>query len=91
MAGEAMPGSDGHVSIRPEQFTLSQPGNGAILEGIVDRLIYLGTDSQHLIRLSSGTEILTRSKNVQHGSGEFAPGDAVGLHVNPGAARLLVD
>ena len=90
-AGEVTPGSDGHISIRPEQLTLSQPGADAILEGTVDRLIYLGTDTQHLVRLSGGTEVLTRSKNVRHEQSGFAQGDAVGLLLNPGAARLLVD
>ncbi len=90
-AGIATAGTEGHVSIRPEHIRLTSPQNEKTVEGVVDRLIYLGTDTQHLIRLKSGTEILVRSQNAPHQGQTFAPGEVVGLHVNPGAARLLID
>ena len=58
---------------------------------MVDRLIYLGTDNQHLVHLPDGSEIRVRSQAVQQSADSFGPGDRVGIHVNPGAARLLVD
>ena len=90
-AGEAAAGVAGHVSIRPEQLVLTPPRDDALLEGVVDRLIYLGTDNQHLVRLADGSEIRVRSQAVQQSADSFGPGDKVGLRVNPGAARLLVD
>ena len=90
-SGEAARGAAGHVSIRPEQLVLEQPGNGALLEGVVDRLIYLGTDNQHLVRLADGSEVLVRTQASRQSGDDFAPGDKVGIRVNPGVARLLVD
>ena len=90
-SGEAAKGASGHISIRPEQLSLTQPEADTLLEGVVDRLIYLGTDNQHLVHLADGSEIRVRSQAVQQSADSFGPGDRVGIQVNPGAARLLVD
>ncbi|MEM6375381.1 MAG: TOBE domain-containing protein, partial [Pseudomonadota bacterium] len=89
--GRVNAGSAGHVSIRPEQLFLHPPGQDALMEGIVERLIYLGTDLQHLVRLASGQSILVRTQSGTKHPHEFKPGDPVGVRVNDGAARLLVD
>jgi spermidine/putrescine transport system ATP-binding protein len=90
-AADAGCGSTGHVSIRPEQLQLAEPGGKGVLQGTVDRLIYLGTDMQHLVRLTDGTQIIVRSQNAEQEGQGYQPGDAVGLHINAGAARLLTD
>jgi spermidine/putrescine transport system ATP-binding protein len=90
-AGEVTTGTDGHVSIRPEQITLYRPGDDSLLEGVVDRLIYLGSGTQHLIKLTDGAEVIVRSQSILQQSEGFNPGDTVGLCINPGAVRLLVD
>ena len=90
-AGEVTTGTDGHVSIRPEQITLYRPGGDSLLEGVVDRLIYLGSGTQHLIKLTDGAEVIVRSQSILQQSEGFNPGDTVGLRINPGAVRLLVD
>ncbi len=90
-SGEAAAGATGHVSIRPEQLVLVPPNEDGLLEGVVDRLIYLGTDNQHLVHLPDGSEIRVRTQAAQQAEQDFAPGDKVGIRVNPGTARLLVD
>ncbi|MEM9912936.1 MAG: ABC transporter ATP-binding protein, partial [Pseudomonadota bacterium] len=90
-AGRVSEGALGHVSIRPEQFYLQSPGQDALMEGIVERLIYLGTDLQHLVRLPDGHEVLVRTQAGTAQRHDFKPGDPVGLKINDGAARLLVD
>ena len=57
----------------------------------MDRLIYLGTDTQHLVRLADGTEITARTQNADPAAAAYGPGDKVALAIAPGAARLLVD
>ena len=91
LAGPAEAGRAGHVSIRPEQLTLASPAAEDSVEGVVDRLIYLGTDTQHLVRLKNGTQLIVRSQNREQEAHSFAPGETVGLRVTPGAARLLID
>lgn len=80
-----------YVSIRPEQISLVPPKDPMLMEGIVDRVIYLGTDNQYLVALPDGTEIRVRAQVTPGNKTDFGPGDRVGLDVRAGAARLLVD
>ena len=77
-----------HVSIRPERLAIAT--DDADLTARVERLIYLGTDLQLLARLADGTPIVTRLQNSNRNELPAA-GAEVGLHVEAGAARLLLD
>jgi len=91
-AGDPRLGARGHVSIRPERVALARPGNGgdgpALLTGEVARLVYLGADTQHVVRLADGTELTARAPSA---NGAFRPGERAALRMEAGAARLLVD
>ncbi len=89
-AGDPRVGAAGHVSIRPERIALAAPG-GDGLEGVVERTVYLGTDTQHVVRLGDGAEVTTRTQNAHDAAAAFGPGDRVALAVDAGAVRLLVD
>jgi spermidine/putrescine transport system ATP-binding protein len=89
-AGAPRLGAPGHVSIRPERIALTAAGPGG-LEGVVARTVYLGTDTQHVVRLDDGTEVTTRTQNAHDAAASFGAGDRVGLAVDAGAVRLLVD
>jgi spermidine/putrescine transport system ATP-binding protein len=83
------------LSLRPEKVALlgeaGQAGEDRDrLVGTVDRLIYLGTDTQYLVRLPDGSPFRARVQNA-HGSARFAEGDPVALAFDPGSARILVD
>ncbi|MEM6577155.1 MAG: ABC transporter ATP-binding protein [Pseudomonadota bacterium] len=90
-AGQVTEGRPGHVSIRPEQLSMQAPDQAALMTGTVERLIYLGTDVQHIVRLPDGQEVVVRTQNGPAQRHDFKPGDGVGLTINDGAARLLVD
>ncbi|MEM6904610.1 MAG: ABC transporter ATP-binding protein [Pseudomonadota bacterium] len=86
-SGQA-PGRRAHVSIRPERLSL------AAEDGVpctVERLVYLGTDTQHLVRLADGTQITVRTQNAHAAQVPFRPGDPAALKVDPGAARVLAE
>ena len=89
--GPAAPGDKGSVSIRPEHLRLAAPGRAEGIAGVVERLIYLGTDTQHLVRIEDGSEVLVRTQNSHSSESDFSPGTRVMLQVGPGAVRLLVD
>ena len=91
-AGTPQIGDKAHVSIRPEKISLAKASRakGAIA-CTVERLIYLGTDTQCLVRLSDGEEIIVRSQNAHGSAVTFNPGDAATLKLDPGAVRLLAD
>ena len=57
----------------------------------VERLIYLGTDTQCLVRLADGTELMARNQNAHGSTLTFRAGDEAALKLDDGAARLLVD
>ena len=86
------PGSAAHVSIRPEKITLESRGSAkGLIPCTVERLIYLGTDTQCLVRLADGTELMARNQNAHGSTLTFRAGDEAALKLDDGAARLLVD
>ena len=90
-AGSHSTGESGHVSIRPERIVVTRPEQVDTLCGTVEHVVYLGTDTQHLVRLDDGTLITARTQNAHHGFVDLKPGDRAALAIDPGAARLLAD
>lgn len=86
--------SSGHISIRPERITLSKAASSSntdnMLSGVVDRFVYLGTDTQCRLLLDDGTEINSRLQNAQNSATDLSVGDRATIHIDQGAARLLV-
>lgn len=76
-----------HLSIRPERLTISPEAD---LTATVDRVVYLGTDLQVIAHLEGGQPITLRLQNAARTTPPD-PGQRIGLHLEEGAARLLVD
>lgn len=91
VSGEVKVGGHGHVSIRPERISLSNTTESHTLTGVVNRFVYLGTDTQCKVLLDDGTEINARVQNTRDLSSDFAVGDRVSLGIDRGAARLLIN
>ncbi|MEO0362327.1 MAG: ABC transporter ATP-binding protein [Pseudomonadota bacterium] len=81
------PGANVTLSVRPERLSLGPEGTG--LPGAVDRLVYLGTDTQTVVKLDAGPELTVRTQNAQNGGPHARAGDRVGVVVEEGAARAL--
>lgn len=80
---------DGHISIRPEQLSLSHTDD-ALLVGKVTRHVYLGTDMQISVELEHGEHLTVRQQNTEtHAMPSL--NDTVGLQFSTNAARLLAD
>ena len=85
-------GTAGHVSIRPERLSIARPGGGTDpLTGVINRTVYLGTDTQYLVGLDDGSEVTVRTQNAHHAALGLGAGDRVALGIDEGAVRLLVD
>lgn len=81
--------SDGVLCIRPERVRLSSiDDTDASLTGLVERFVFLGTDTQVIVRLKTGDEVLVRVQNTSDGL-QVEPGAPVGLVIDPGSARFL--
>jgi len=85
-SGDAAPGR-AHISIRPERLTLGQSG----IPCTVEQTVYLGTDTQYLVRLKDGTGVTVRTQNAHANKLALKPGDSAGLQIDPDAARVLAD
>jgi len=91
-AGRHEVGGAGHISIRPERIALARSEQEPeSLSGQVEHIVYLGTDTQHLVRLDDGALITVRTQNAHRGFVDLEPGDRAALTIDDGAARLLVD
>ena len=77
-----------HVSIRPERLTLATDGD---IPCKIARVVYLGTDTQHVVQLENGSELTVRTQNAHNVQVPFKPGDHATLHIDPGAAQVLAD
>jgi spermidine/putrescine transport system ATP-binding protein len=60
------------------------------LRATVERVVYLGTDLQLVTRLADGTAVQVRLQNSAR-TEVPAPGTAIALEPEEGAARLLAD
>ena len=79
----------GRLSIRPERLSLqSAGGNGP--GGTVVQMVYIGTDTQYIVRLSNGRSLTVRTQNTSQSTAHFAVGDQVTVDIDQTAARLLV-
>jgi spermidine/putrescine transport system ATP-binding protein len=76
-----------HLSIRPERIGIAA---GGPLRATVERVVYLGTDLQLVTRLADGTAVQVRLQNSAR-TEVPAPGTAIALEPEEGAARLLAD
>ena len=80
------------LSVRPEKVRLAPPGDGpAVLEGSIERPIYLGTDTHYRVRVDESFAMLVRVQNAHGGAHAVQVGDRVALEFDPGAIVMLAD
>ena len=81
------------VAIRPEKISLHpQPPDERAVPGTVEEVIYTGTDTHYLVRLTEKSLVSARQQNVAVGSGvAFPVASEVYLHWQPESARLLTE
>lgn len=82
--------NSGKLCIRPERLLITSSDNTqANLTGVVERFVFLGTDTQVSVRIATGDEILVRVQNTAGNQLSVQTGDRVGLLIDPGSARFL--
>ncbi len=78
------------VVIRPEHARLSKE-KAAALKGVLETIVYFGTDTHYHVRLDNGAEFTVRQQNSRTDRVDFAQGAKVGIAVDAGAAQILRD
>jgi len=76
------------MSVRPEKIRIDGAGRDG--SAVVERLTYLGTDTQYLIRFADES-LLVRVQNAHSRMAHFEVGSRVALTFDPDAARILSD
>lgn len=84
-------GASGFVCIRPEKLELlsSDDQSADVLQGTVERHIYLGTDTQLMVRLVDGQFVQLRAQNSAHTATLPNAGSIVRISIEPGSARFI--
>jgi spermidine/putrescine transport system ATP-binding protein len=77
------------VVVRPEHATLVKPAEGQ-LKGVIDTIVYFGTDTHLHVTLADGTAFMVRQQN-SGGAAAFAKGEKIGVQIADGTARILKD
>lgn len=77
------------VAIRPEKFSLADDG---MLTGRVEEVIYVGTDTRYIVRLTDKTSVTVREQSLDPTHmRSYCQGDKVGLQWNPAQALVLTE
>jgi len=90
ISDEIAMGQAGAVSIRPERISVAPENSVSPLKGVLENIIYLGTDTQHIVGLDDGTRLTARTQNAGFAEAELSIGSRVSVQIDDGAARLLV-
>jgi spermidine/putrescine transport system ATP-binding protein len=78
------------IVIRPEHARLTDEKSGA-LKGVLENIVYFGTDTHYYARLDDGMEFMVRQQNSRTGVSSHAQGSRIGIAVSADAAQVLRD
>ena len=81
------------VAVRPEKLRLNtDPGDGNLLKGRVDDVIYIGTDTHYGVRFPGGQKVRVREQNVTMAHKTIAKaGDEVTVFFTRTSPRILTE
>ena len=86
----SLPTGDVTVVVRPENATLAPVTKGA-LSGVVENIVYFGTDTHVHLKLDDGTPFIVRQQNASSSATAATQGKRFGISIAPGTPRVLKD
>jgi spermidine/putrescine transport system ATP-binding protein len=87
----AAPAGKVTIVVRPEHADLTRDLGAAPLRGIVENVVYFGTDTHYHVTLPEGREFIVRRQNRRGASDGFEPGSPAGIVFADAAAQILRD
>ncbi len=78
------------VVLRPEQTRLAAAGHGE-LQGVIENIVFFGTDTHFYVKLNDGSIFMTRQQNSRSHADSPRQGDKVDIQLAENAARILKD
>lgn len=85
---------DGSVTavVRPEYSRLiADTGETGDLQGVLENIVYFGTDTHYHIRLPDQTMFVSRMQNQREDTEAFSVGQSVGIAFKPDSVQVLRD
>jgi len=85
-------GPKGILSVRPERIHLTpfnEKDQAGFFHGEIKQAIYMGTDTQYVVELTWGQQLLTRHQNTVATPYTFSKKDRVSIGFDANATRLL--
>jgi spermidine/putrescine transport system ATP-binding protein len=79
------------LAVRPEHSDLVKADAANGLGGVLENVVYSGTDTQFHVRLPNGERFIVRRQNSRDGGVPFAAGEQVGIRLQGDAAQVLRD
>jgi spermidine/putrescine transport system ATP-binding protein len=64
---------------------------GATLRGLVENVVYLGTDTHFHLKLDDGAALIVRQQNSRGGGEPLTAGSRAGVAIGENAAQVLKD
>jgi len=84
-------GSEITVALRPEKLTIHPAGKTQqeSIPGRVEEMVYIGTDTRFIVRVSDQSVLVARMQNLGEGAVMFSVGSEVAVTWDSDSARLL--
>jgi spermidine/putrescine transport system ATP-binding protein len=79
------------IVVRPEHASLVSPGPLATLSGVLEHVVFFGTDTHYHVRLDQGGEFIVRQQNDRGKSQGWSTGMRAGILFDGDAAQILSD
>jgi spermidine/putrescine transport system ATP-binding protein len=79
------------LAIRPEQVLLTDDLSKSSLQGILQYVVYIGTDTQYHLELDGGNAFTVRVQNIQGRTQNYESGSRVGVMITPESIQVLKD
>jgi spermidine/putrescine transport system ATP-binding protein len=80
------------VAVRPEYSQLlADPGEKGDLQGVLENIVYFGTDTHYYTRLPDETLFVTRMQNQRDDTENFEVGQPVRIVFKPNSVQMLRD
>lgn len=85
------PGSRVDCMIRPEQLRIGARSDdtAAVLEAVVERLVFIGADLQVHARLVDGSQVKALMRHQRADLQKPVPGESIRLHYDPATVHLM--
>ena len=79
------------IVVRPEHARVVSAGTKSALSGIIENIVYLGTDTHFHVKLADGSLFIVRQQNSRSGPCGFDKGESVGVDIASDVAQILKD